>query len=168
LRRGSSDATGEAPRTRAIAVLPFETLAGDAADPLLEVTLPDELVGVLSRSRELAVRPFSASRGLSPDTGVAEAAQRLGADLLMTGSLLLRDGTLRVGLQAVDVADQRVVWRDSLDLPPADLLAQRQRLEDSVRVGLLPRARCCRSGAGNAAGELRGLPPLPRGACGAG
>jgi TolB-like protein len=132
------------PRTRAIAVLPFESLSGDDDQRLLEATLPDELVGVLSRARELSVRPFSESRRLiaagrpGERSDLGAIAERLGVGHLVTGKVAPRDGRVEVTLEAVDVAEQRVVWRDTLSLDPDDLLAQRERLRDSVRSGLLP------------------------------
>jgi TolB-like protein len=134
-RAPAGEARGDA---RAIAVLPFETLGDEPADPLLAHSLPDELVGVLSRSRDLAVRPFSESRRAAGAGGLREVAEQLGADLLLTGRITRQGDRLRVGLEAVDAGAQRVVWRDTLDLASGDLLAQRLRLEESVRGGLLP------------------------------
>ncbi|HVS64127.1 MAG TPA: hypothetical protein VMT85_11565 [Thermoanaerobaculia bacterium] len=127
----------------AIAVLPFENLSPEAGDPLLEATLPDELVGLLSRSRELAVRPLAETRRLVAESGggladVGRIAEQLGADHVVTGRIASREGRVEVALEAIDVAAQRVVWRDVLSVDPKDLLAQRERLRDTVRGGLLP------------------------------
>jgi len=129
--------------TSTIAVLPFEDLTPEGAATLLAATLPDELVGLLSRSRQLAVRPFSESRRIVAESGeggrdVSSIAAELGADHLVTGRLVARDGVVEVALEAVDVAGQRVLWREVLTADPKDLLAQRERLRDSVRGGLLP------------------------------
>jgi pimeloyl-ACP methyl ester carboxylesterase/TolB-like protein/Flp pilus assembly protein TadD len=125
--------------TTAVAVLPFEDLSPDPVDRYLALSVPDEVTNVLARAHELAVRPFSETRRIDPATeSPREIADELGADHLVTGQLYQSGGELRLTLEAIDSAAERVVWRETVSLPADDLTAMRRELSTRVRSGLLP------------------------------
>ena len=127
-----------ASRATFVAVLPIEDLSPELIDPYLALSVPDEVINVLTHSRELSVRPFADTRQYDPSTtDSAQIGEELGVDHLVTGQMHLAAGAFHLTLEATDVAARRIVWRDTLDLDEADLLSLRQSLAERVENGLL-------------------------------
>ncbi len=116
-----------------VAVAPFENAAGDEALSYLGLALPDEIATLLTKSRDLAVRP-------SIETADPLAAARArGVDHIVTGRYYLEDDDqLSLAIEAQHVSQERVIWRTRITAPAGDLLAMRGRLTESVQQGLLP------------------------------
>ena len=146
MRRHSS------PAHKSIAVLPFANLGVDRTREYLRLAIPDEITTILSYSPGLSVRPFSVSRRLTGDIDPREAAKQLNASEIVSGHLLDENGRLSVTLEAIDAADDKLIWRDVLEAPAADLIAMRNELSAHIREGLLPRL------AGSSAGSERSGP----------
>jgi tetratricopeptide (TPR) repeat protein len=89
----------------------------------------------LTRSRDLAVRPFEY---LDVDDPLAEArARQVGH--VVSGRYYLEDGDrLTLAVEAQHVTQERVVWRARITAPAGDLLSMRARIAHSVHQGLLP------------------------------
>ena len=97
-----------------VAVLPFQNLTGDIGLDYLRIALPDQVATTLSYAPSLAVRPFSSARRYSAvDTDPLAAGKDLKAMEVVTGSIMREGLNLRVTIEAVDVANNRVTWRDS-------------------------------------------------------
>ena len=45
---------------------------------------------------------------------------------------------MQLTLEAVDVADDRVLWQEAMNLPVEDLVAMREQITSKVRQGLIP------------------------------
>src|SRR5438105_1702193 len=128
-----------AERSKAIAVLPFAALGVDHSRDYLRLAIPDEITTILSYSHDLAVRPFSISRKLGGDVDPRDAAKTLNASHIVSGHLLDEGGRLSVTLEVIDVAADKLLWRDVFDVPAADLITMRKELAARVESGLLPR-----------------------------
>jgi DNA-binding winged helix-turn-helix (wHTH) protein/tetratricopeptide (TPR) repeat protein len=127
--------TASAPRLTSIAVLRFENAANDAALDYLALALPDEIATLLTKSPDLAVRPFEYVAGDQP----LAAARARQVDHILTGRYYLEEnGQLSLAVEAQHVQQERVIWRTRISAPAHDLLAMRKRMADSVRQGLLP------------------------------
>jgi DNA-binding winged helix-turn-helix (wHTH) protein/TolB-like protein len=114
---------------RSLAILPFQSLKGDAENDFLGFSLADAVITKLETVRSLTVRPSSAIKkyGHSP-VDFRQAASELHADTLLTGNYL-RDGPdLRITAQLVDVKTQSILWKGAFDLEFERILA----LQDSV------------------------------------
>lgn len=134
-----SPGTATTRHQHAVAVLPFEELGPEPLDPFLALAVPDEVASALARSHELAVRPFAETRRVDPSAfDPAALGAELGADHLIAGRLSLRGGALLLGLEAIEVAGERVVWKETVSLPSDDLIAMRRALARRVRDDLLP------------------------------
>lgn len=120
-----------------IAILPFSSLSPQV-DDYLSVALADELTTLLSRSSQLVVRPFWRSRRYSGSTDLAEAANQLQSELIVTGHFLRQDGDLEIALEVTDPEAGRVVWRDAIRVPRQDTLSLNQALANWVNITLLP------------------------------
>lgn len=138
LNRRTSPSTVSASQT-AVAVLPFQNLTGDAGLDYLPVALSDQVATVLTYAPSLAVRPFSSTRRYSnADTDPIVAGKALKATHVVTGSMMREGPNLRVTMEAVDVANNRVTWRDSITVPSQELLRLQDQLSSRLRAGLVP------------------------------
>jgi DNA-binding winged helix-turn-helix (wHTH) protein/tetratricopeptide (TPR) repeat protein len=127
--------SASAPALTSVAVLRFENSGDDAALGYLGLALPDEIATLLTKSRDLAVRPSSYVDAGDP---VASARAR-GVDHIVTGRYYLQDDAqLSLAIEAQHVSQERVIWRTRIIAPAGDLLALRARIAEGVQHGLLP------------------------------
>ncbi|MGB5881865.1 MAG: protein kinase [Thermoanaerobaculia bacterium] len=123
-----------------IAVLPFQNLGADTSVDYLRMAVPDEITTALTRAPALAVRPFaSASAYKEGPVDLAQAGDELRAANLVTGQYFQEAEQLHLTLEAINVEDNRLVWRESLVVPVGDLISLRQQVAKRVQEGLLPR-----------------------------
>ncbi len=110
--------TFEGPRpdpTRSLAVLPFEDLGSAAPADALIATLHAALTGELAALLPLRILPRAATAGFRPGAAaLAEIGRRLRAQKLLTGSAVRNGTRVRVNVQLVDLATDRVRWSSSL------------------------------------------------------
>ncbi len=124
-----------APTLTSVAVLRFENAAGDTSLDYLSLALSDETATLLTKSRDLAVRPFDYVAGKDP----LESARARRVDHVVSGRYYLeKDAQLSLAIEAQNVLQERVVWRTRITVPAGDLLAMRGRIAEGVRQGLLP------------------------------
>jgi DNA-binding winged helix-turn-helix (wHTH) protein/tetratricopeptide (TPR) repeat protein len=118
-----------------VAVLRFENAAGDASLDYLALALPDEVATLLTKSRDVAVRPLEYVDDNDPLTGAR--ARRV--DHLVSGRYYVENNDqLSLAIEALDVSQERVVWRTRITAPTGDLLALRGQIAERVQHGLLP------------------------------
>jgi len=121
-----------------IAVLPLQNLSADASLDHLRLAVSDEIVTTLSYSDRLIVRPFSRTRRYTDDTDPEAAGRELNVGNVITGHYLEEGDVLRVSLEAIDIAQDRLVWRDDVSVPRDGLIELRDRIASLVSTGLLP------------------------------
>src|SRR5205814_5146699 len=98
-----------------VAVLPFQNSASDKDTDFLRLALPDEIASVLSYTRSLSVRPSATtSRYVGPDLDLQKAGREMQVADIITGHYLKEGSQLQVTLEAVNVEDNRIIWRDTL------------------------------------------------------
>ena len=137
--RPNASPTAASARLRTLAVLPFQNAGGDKAADYLRMALPDEIATTLSAVHDLTIRPFASStKYSSPTPDLQEAAHEMHVGGIVTGHYLTEGDQLQVTLEAVDVANDRVVWRDTLISPAADLVGMKGQITARVRQGLIP------------------------------
>jgi len=137
-----------------IAVLPFDDITPGEATRFLAVGLAREVRNSLSRIAGLAVVADASSFALSAQRmGDAEIGRRLGASLLLKGSIAQAAGETRVGAELVDLASGLQVWSDTQQSHGGDLF----KLQDQV-AGAIIQELIARIGPG----RLRAPPPLRR------
>ncbi len=135
--RNPAAETGRVTEMISIAVLPFSSLAAGPEVAHLQFALPDEIITILSYNPAVAVRPFAATRRLG-DTDPQQAGRTLAVDNVITGHYGSAGGRLGITLEAIDVKSNRVLWRNKLDIPAAELISLRNSLSSQIRSGLLP------------------------------
>jgi TolB-like protein len=134
---------------RTVAVLPLQNLGSDKDVDFLRLALADEIATSLSYVPSLSIRPFATtSKYDSPTVDLQEAGHAMHVTDVVTGHYLKEGDQLQITLEAVDIADNRSVWRDTMTVAAADLLAMRGQITAKVRQGLVPAL-----GAGTNSGE---------------
>jgi TolB-like protein/Tfp pilus assembly protein PilF len=118
------------PRARkAVAVLPFRSLAADAEAAQLGLGLADAAITELAQLRRLVVRPTAAVLHFQGQPVDPRAAGReLQVDALVDGTLQRAGARIRVTVQLVDAVDGRTLWAAKLEGSSDDLL----RVQDDV------------------------------------
>jgi eukaryotic-like serine/threonine-protein kinase len=138
-RNRISPAPGTATLSTAIAVLPFQNLGGDKDTDFLRIALPDEIATTLSYVNALSIRPFAtSSKYVGPDLDLQKAGREMHVSNIVTGHYLKEGNQLQLTLEAVDIENNRTVWRDTLSVAAPDLISMRQQVTAKVRQGLLP------------------------------
>ena len=122
---------------RTVAVLPFRNLGSDPDLEFLRLALPDEIATNLSYTRSLAVRPFATtSRYSDPDLDLRKVGQELRVSSVVTGEFSERDDDLEVTLEAIDVADNRLLWRNTFRVAAGNMIGGRERVTAEIGSGL--------------------------------
>jgi DNA-binding winged helix-turn-helix (wHTH) protein/TolB-like protein len=99
-----------------LAVLPFKPLVLAERDESLELGMTESLIARLSELDGPIVKPLSSVRRYAaPDQDPLAAGQALEAEVVLDGSLQLRDGRLRVAARLLNVNDGRQIWAGSFD-----------------------------------------------------
>jgi DNA-binding winged helix-turn-helix (wHTH) protein/TolB-like protein len=130
-----------APQSRpaSVAVLPFQNVASDSSIDYLRSALADQITMSLSRMQPLTTRPFaSASQFTGDKLDLAAIGRELGADDLVTGRFTQLGDQLQVTMEAVESKDNRLLWRDTFNLPGRDLLGLQSQIALVTRGRLAP------------------------------
>ncbi len=134
---------------KTVAVLPLQNLSSDKDVDFLRLALADEIATALSYVRSLSIRPFATtSKYDSPTLDLQEAGRAMHVTYVVTGHFMKEGDQLQITLEAVDVADNRTLWRDTMTVSSPDMIAMRSQITSKVRQGLVPAL-----GAGTDSGE---------------
>jgi eukaryotic-like serine/threonine-protein kinase len=134
---------------KTVAVLPLQNLGADKDVDFLRLALADEIATSLSYVRTLTIRPFATtSKYDSPSLDLQEAGKAMHVTDVVTGHYMKQGDQIQITLEAVDVADNRSVWRDTMTVSAPDMIAMRSQITAKVRQGLVPAL-----GAGTDSGE---------------
>jgi len=137
-RRPAAPAVGSAgPKT--IAVLPLQNMGADKDLDFLRLALADEIATSLSYVRSLTIRPFATtSKYDSPTLDLQEAGHAMHVTDVVTGHFLKEGSQLQITLEAIDIENNRTVWRDTMTVAAPDMIAMRGEITAKVRQGLVP------------------------------
>lgn len=124
-------------QARRLAVLPFRNLKPDAATDYLGFPLADSIITKLGYVSSLTVRPSSyISQYRNQELDVHKIAGELKVDTLLVGSYLKEAGHLRVTAQLIDVLNDKLLWKDEIDLPDTGQLIVQDRVAQEIINGL--------------------------------
>ena len=124
---------------RTVAVLPLQNLGADKDVDFLRLALADEIATALSYVRSLTIRPFATtSKYDSPNLDLQEAGKAMHVTDVVTGHYMKQGDQLQITLEAVDVGDNRTVWRDTMTVSAPDMIAMRSQITAKVRQALVP------------------------------
>jgi len=136
----------ETPGERVVAVLPFENLSPEAADAYFGEGLADTLIHKLGQLGELVVL---ASQSTFQFTGrnldLNDVGAKLGATVIMLGSVQRAGNALRVNARLVEVGSGKQLWSGSYDRGVQDVFAVQDEIAAAVtgalRLVLAPEAK---------------------------
>jgi TolB-like protein/class 3 adenylate cyclase len=112
-----------------VAVIPFLAVTGDAAAQVIGDALAEEIIAALSQAAELNVISRLSTRAFRDrDATLDETAARLGADYVLSGTLLVDGQRLRLSAELADAASRSVVWADVLLSDARDVFTQDREL----------------------------------------
>lgn len=136
-RRSPVAANSAGPIT--VAVLPFQNLSFSKDVDYLSLALPDEIATTLSYAHSLSIRPFAtSSKYAAANLDLQQVGRDMKVDHLITGQFLKEGPGLRVTIEAIDVANDRTLWRETVNTPAFDLIALRAEITARVRQGVVP------------------------------
>ena len=122
-----------------VAVLPFQNMSPDKDVDFLRLALPDEIATALSYVKSLSIRPFATTSKYNAATlDLEQAGREMRVANIVTGHYQKEGDQLQITLEAVDVANNRSVWRDTLSVGALDMIAMRGQIAARVRQGLVP------------------------------
>jgi eukaryotic-like serine/threonine-protein kinase len=138
---------------KTVAVLPLQNLGADKDLDFLRLAVADEIATSLSYVRSLSIRPFATtSKYDSPTVDLQEAGHAMHVTDVVTGHYLKEGSQLQITLEAIDVEDNRTLWRDTMTVAAPDMIAMRGQITTKVRQGLVP---ALGAGADSAEGATR-------------
>jgi len=123
-----------------IAVMPFDDLSPGQEDRFLAKGLAREVRNALSRVAGLSVIADASSFSLSGrDLTDKAIGRRLGADLLLKGSVTERSGDVRITTELIDLASELQVWAEAHESHGGDLFQLRDAVAGAVIQELISR-----------------------------
>jgi eukaryotic-like serine/threonine-protein kinase len=129
----------ESASSRTIAVLPFQNASSDKNIDYLRLSLADEIATALSRVQTFSIRPSATtSKFGGPTVDLKQAGQVMRVASIVTGHFVKEGDQLEVTVEAVDVASDRSIWRDTISVVASNKIAMQDRVTTSVRQGLIP------------------------------
>ena len=138
-RRPSAPAGTSLANPRTVAVLPLQNLGADKDLDYLRLGLADEIATSLSYVRSLSIRPFATtSKYDSPTLDLQEAGKAMHVTDVVTGHFLKEGSQLQITLEAIDIDNNRTIWRDTMAVAAPDMIAMRGQIAAKVRQGLVP------------------------------
>jgi DNA-binding winged helix-turn-helix (wHTH) protein/TolB-like protein len=124
---------------RPIAVLPLQNASATKDLDFLRLGLADDIATTMSFYPSLSIRPFAAtSKYGGPDIDLQKAARELRVADLVTGHFLVAGENVEVTLEAVDAAENRVLWRVTLHGTTRDLTGVQEQIAARIQHGLIP------------------------------
>ena len=120
-----------------IAVLPFANLSGDKEQEYFSDGLTEEVMGLLTRVKDLKVTGRTSSFAFKGKTEDLRAiGQKLNVANLLEGSVRRSGDRLRVSTRLVKVADGYQVWAQTYDRKMVDLFALQDEIAGAVVAAL--------------------------------
>ena len=129
--------TDEPRAASTIAVLPFANMSSDPDTEFLSDGISEELLNALARLKGLRVIARASSfafKGKNAD--IREIGQRLGASLLLDGSLRRSGNRLRISAQLIDATTGVQRWSDRYDREMKDVFEIQDDITAAIRHAL--------------------------------
>ncbi len=121
-----------------VAVLPFQNLGSDNESDYLRFALPDEVANILSYTPDLAIRPFADTRRYAiASIDPQRAGRELRVATIIAGHFAREESRIRVTVEAIDVASNRLLWQDTLTVRDNDQINLLAQTIARIRQGLV-------------------------------
>ena len=128
---------GAAPRTKAVAVLPFKPLRPVERDEALELGMAETLIARLSRASSTVVRPLSSVRRYTDvDQDAIVAGRALEVESVLDGSIQRQDNRIRVTARLIRVRDGISLWAQTFDEEFTDVFRVQDAISERVAAAM--------------------------------
>src|SRR5262245_697158 len=126
-------ATSAPMEIKSLAVLPLENLSGDSAQEYFADGMTEELIATLAQVQGLRVisRP-SVMRYKGTRKPIAEIAQELKVDAVITGAALRSGDSVRITAQLIRAAPEEELWNGRYEREQRDILALQSEVAREV------------------------------------
>jgi TolB-like protein len=137
---------GEPPEQPVVAVMPFANMSPEAGDAFFGEGVADTLIHKLGNLTNIVVlSSHSTFQFKDRDLDIEDIGARLGATVILTGSVQRSGDALRINARLVDVASGRQLWGNSFDRRIRDLFAIQDEISasavEAMRIVLTPEGR---------------------------
>ena len=123
-----------------VAILPFQNVSGNQSLEYLRSALPDEVAHSLATAKLLRLRPVAeAARFSGPGVDFRKVGRDLEVSRVVTGHFVMMGDRLQITMEAVDTAQDRIVWQDTFSVTSGNLLSLQEQIAAIAR-GRLARA----------------------------
>ncbi len=134
--------TSTAGARRRVAVLPFENFSPEAGDEYFADGLTEEMIGTLSKIRELSViSRTSVMQYKRKPKPISEIGRELNAGTILEGSVRKAGNRARVSIQMIDATEDKHVWAENYDRDLQDIFSVQSdiagRVAQELKVKLL-------------------------------
>jgi adenylate cyclase len=121
--------TGPQAGPKRLAVLPLKNISPDPLDEYFADGLTEELIGTLSKIRELRViARTSVDQYRGTSKGVAQIGNELGVTSVLEGSVRKAGNRLRITLQLIDARTEEHLWANNYDRDLDDVFASQTEI----------------------------------------
>ncbi|MFM6932649.1 MAG: TIR domain-containing protein [Novosphingobium sp.] len=122
-----------------LAVLPFDNIGGDPSQQYLPDGLAAELRSRFARNPLLTVAGQTSSNEFRSNTGDAKGiAARLGVAHLLTGSVRMVPGEVRIAVELVEATTGYSKWTQTYQRPLDNILRLQEEIAEAVDAALTP------------------------------
>lgn len=132
------------PPANSLAVLPFETVRGQASDGYFGAGISEAVSDLLARDRELKVVGSDTARIFGSGADPLATARGLGLGYVLQGEAGAVSGRLDISARLVRARDGRVVWSNRYQRPAEDIFAVQNEIAaaaaQALGVRVSPRA----------------------------
>lgn len=117
------------PTPVSVAILPFQNVSGSESIDYLRSAVPDEIANTLAAARTLTVRPLAiTAQYTAPGVDFRKLGHDLDVDRVVTGHFLIEGDRFHITMEAVDTAQDRIVWNDSFEVASKNLLGMQEQI----------------------------------------
>src|SRR5262249_28806264 len=116
-----------------VAVLPFENASGDPEHEYLSDGITGSLINILATLPKLRVMAQSTvSRYKAREIDPQVVGRELSVRAVLTGRIMQRGGSLRIGIELVDVATGSQIWGAQYDRKPGDIFVVQDEISNEI------------------------------------
>ncbi|MBV8774102.1 MAG: hypothetical protein JO166_17485 [Deltaproteobacteria bacterium] len=121
-----------------IAVIPLSNGGAGPSLDYLRFAIASDIVTDLTYARSLSVRPFASTTKYGADPKDPEiVGQEMRVSDVISGDFVKENGNLKVTCELTRVSDAHVLWRDSVSVPPGELVRLHQALAERIQNGVI-------------------------------
>ncbi|MCZ6703887.1 MAG: tetratricopeptide repeat protein, partial [Ignavibacteria bacterium] len=120
-----------------LAVLPFSNLINDVNTNFLGFALADQIIGSMSYSKNVLIRPSSTIRKYQNEIiDIQKAGSELNVNYVLAGNYLKESETIRLNIELIDLESEQMIWRESIQIKYKNVFELQDIVSQKVVEGL--------------------------------